>query len=144
MIVNSLIKAIPSIANVVLVCMMFWLIFSILGVQFFGGRFYKCVDSDNERVHADLVPNRSVCLNHSAEFGNVTWKNSAVNFDNALNGFLALFQVATFEGWIEVMRDAVDAVGVSAICHLVFDRQILLTISRVSMETIDLDILAIL
>ena len=36
--------AIPSIFNVLLVCLVFWLIFSIMGVQFFGGKFYKCID----------------------------------------------------------------------------------------------------
>lgn len=104
---NSLLKAIPSIGNVLLVCLVFWLIFSILGVQFFGGKFFKCVDNDGQRLDASITPNRTSCLNQ-----NYTWQNSNVNFDNALNGFLPLFQVATFEGWIEVMRDAVDATKV--------------------------------
>ena len=37
-VVNSLMRAIPAIVNVLLVGMMFWLIFSIMGVQFFAGR----------------------------------------------------------------------------------------------------------
>lgn len=40
--------AIPSIFNVLLVCLVFWLIFSIMGVQFFGGKFYKCTDEIGE------------------------------------------------------------------------------------------------
>jgi hypothetical protein len=40
------------------------------------------------------------------------WDDPNVNFDNALNGFFALFQVATFEGWMEVMQASVDSVGV--------------------------------
>jgi hypothetical protein len=36
-VVNSLMRAIPSIFNVFLVGIMFWLIFSIMGVQFFSG-----------------------------------------------------------------------------------------------------------
>lgn len=40
--------AIPSIFNVLLVCLVFWLIFSIMGVQFFGGKFFKCVDESGE------------------------------------------------------------------------------------------------
>ena len=43
-VVNALMYAIPSIINVLLVCLVFWLIFSIMGVQFFGGKFYKCID----------------------------------------------------------------------------------------------------
>jgi hypothetical protein len=34
-VVNALIKAIPSICNVLLVCLVFWLIFGIMGVQLF-------------------------------------------------------------------------------------------------------------
>jgi hypothetical protein len=40
--------AIPSIFNVLLVCLVFWLIFSIMGVQFFGGKFFKCVNEYGE------------------------------------------------------------------------------------------------
>lgn len=47
-VVNALMYAIPSIFNVLLVCLVFWLIFSIMGVQFFGGKFFKCVDSDGD------------------------------------------------------------------------------------------------
>jgi hypothetical protein len=45
-VVNALMYAIPSIFNVLLVCLVFWLIFSIMGVQFFGGKFFKCVDQE--------------------------------------------------------------------------------------------------
>ncbi|XP_048583288.1 sodium channel protein 1 brain-like isoform X2 [Nematostella vectensis] len=105
-VVNSLLFAIPGIGNVLLVCLVFWLIFSIMGVQFFGGRFFKCVDAQGERVDYNIVSNKSDCISLGYR-----WVNSKINFDNSLNGFLALFQVATFEGWIEIMRDAVDARG---------------------------------
>lgn len=47
-VVNALMYAIPSIFNVLLVCLVFWLIFSIMGVQFFGGKFFKCVNKMGE------------------------------------------------------------------------------------------------
>ena len=40
-VVNALVQAIPSIFNVLLVCLIFWLIFAIMGVQMFAGKFYK-------------------------------------------------------------------------------------------------------
>lgn len=43
---------------------------------------------------------------------NYTWENSKITFDHVGVAYLALFQVATFEGWMEVMEDAVDARGV--------------------------------
>ncbi|CAF2980682.1 unnamed protein product [Rotaria sp. Silwood2] len=105
-VVNALIGAIPAIFNVLLVCLVFWLIFSIMGVQLFGGRFYKCVYvGTHDRVNlTENVTNKMDCLNK-----NFTWENSRVNFDNVVNGYLALFQVATFKGWVEIMADATDA-----------------------------------
>ncbi|XP_067217369.1 sodium channel protein 60E isoform X2 [Linepithema humile] len=49
-VVNALMYAIPSIFNVLLVCLVFWLIFSIMGVQFFGGKFFKCIDEYGEML----------------------------------------------------------------------------------------------
>ncbi|XP_046661373.1 sodium channel protein 60E-like [Homalodisca vitripennis] len=106
-VVNALMYAIPSIFNVLLVCLVFWLIFSIMGVQFFGGKFFKCVDDDG-----DLLPVSVVRNIHDCKYNNFTWINSKITFDNVGNAYLALFQVATFEGWMEVMADAVDARGV--------------------------------
>lgn len=51
--------AIPSIFNVLLVCLVFWLIFSIMGVQFFGGKFFKCVDEYG--VLLDISVSRREC-----------------------------------------------------------------------------------
>lgn len=53
-VVNALMYAIPSIFNVLLVCLVFWLIFSIMGVQFFGGKFFKCVDVEGELLPLDV------------------------------------------------------------------------------------------
>ncbi|KAF7278505.1 hypothetical protein GWI33_008210 [Rhynchophorus ferrugineus] len=107
-VVNALMYAIPSIFNVLLVCLVFWLIFSIMGVQFFSGKFYKCVDEDGERLDVEVVDTKWDC-----DRLNYTWMNSKISFDHVGVAYLALFQVATFEGWMEVMADAVDARGVN-------------------------------
>ena len=36
-----------------------------------------------------------------------------ITFDNVPMAYLALFQVATFKGWIDIMDDAIDMVQVS-------------------------------
>ena len=89
-VVNALVGAIPSIFNVLLVCLVFWLIFSIMGVQLFGGKFYKCVYvGTHDRINiSENIANKMDCLNR-----NLTWENSRVNFDNVLQGYFALFQV---------------------------------------------------
>lgn len=42
LVVNTLIGSIPSILNVLMVCLLFFMIFSLLGVNYFKGRFYAC------------------------------------------------------------------------------------------------------
>ncbi|KAL2076414.1 hypothetical protein ACEWY4_027990 [Coilia grayii] len=107
-VVNALLGAIPSIMNVLLVCLIFWLIFSIMGVNLFAGKYYHCVNSTTgEMLPLLLVNNKSECLaqrNNSAR-----WKNVKINFDNVGAGYLALLQVATFKGWMDIMYAAVDS-----------------------------------
>lgn len=90
-VVNALIQAIPSIFNVLLVCLIFWLIFSIMGVQMFGGKFWRCLNPETHKVVTyEEAANRQECLER-----NLTWANPQINFDNVLNAYLALFQVVS-------------------------------------------------
>ncbi|XP_076121995.1 sodium channel protein type 4 subunit alpha B-like [Alosa pseudoharengus] len=109
-VVNALVGSIPSIFNVLLVCLIFWLIFSIMGVNLFAGKFYYCWNTTTEEYffHED-VNNKSDCYD-LMEFGiDAQWKNVRVNYDNVAMGYLSLFQVATFKGWLDIMYAAVDS-----------------------------------
>ena len=66
----------------------FRLIFSIMGVQFFGGKFYKCVDESGDRLPVEVVDNKFEC-----KLKNYTWVNSKITFDHVGHAYLALFQV---------------------------------------------------
>nr|XP_033787601.1 sodium channel protein type 5 subunit alpha-like isoform X1 [Geotrypetes seraphini] len=107
-VVNALIGAIPSIMNVLLVCLIFWLIFSIMGVTLFAGKFGKCVNlTTKEAFPQDVINNKSECeARNQTEF---YWTKVKVNFDNVGAGYLALLQVATFKGWTDIMYAAVDS-----------------------------------
>jgi len=123
-VVNSMFAAIPSLFNVLVVLTLSWLSFSIVGVQLFGGQFYKCVDrADLETMDAAIIPDKATCcaiVNGSNmtlcdvdnPAGLYYWRNSHVNFDNTLNGFMALFLVGTYEGFEGVIMDSVDSVGI--------------------------------
>lgn len=95
-VVNALIQAIPAIFNVLLVCLVFWLIFSIMGVNLFGGRFESCIDADGKTIDYKIVYNKSECL--AKGYLNYTWENPKINFDNVLAAYLALFQVVGYSG----------------------------------------------
>ncbi|XP_006770619.1 PREDICTED: sodium channel protein type 11 subunit alpha [Myotis davidii] len=106
-VVNALIGAIPAILNVLLVCLIFWLIFCILGVNLFSGKFGRCMNTTANPallINYTIIANRSQCISE-----NFTWDNLKVNFDNVGMAYLALLQVATFKGWTDIMHAAVDA-----------------------------------
>uniref|UniRef100_A0A674A8X1 Sodium channel protein n=1 Tax=Salmo trutta TaxID=8032 RepID=A0A674A8X1_SALTR len=106
-VVNALIGAIPSIMNVLLVCLIFWLIFSIMGVNLFAGKYGRCVNRTGYIHNVSMVNNKTDCLAmNDTQF---YWTKVKVNFDNVGAGYLALLQVATFKGWMEIMYAAVDS-----------------------------------
>ena len=117
-VVNALIGAIPAIANVLVVCLVFWLIFAIMGVNLFKGRSVLMsglhVRSTRFRVYVILavpryghcqydngedllygehnVTNMTHCLD-LMETQNVTWYTHPINFNNVLVAYLSLLQV---------------------------------------------------
>lgn len=79
--------AIPSILNVLLVCVVFWLLFNIVGVKLLGQKFWKCKLEAGEN---NKVENKSECAKYSGK-----WTNGDVNFDHVGMGYLALLQVVS-------------------------------------------------
>ncbi|XP_054831320.1 sodium channel protein type 8 subunit alpha isoform X5 [Eublepharis macularius] len=110
-VVNALVGAIPSIMNVLLVCLIFWLIFSIMGVNLFAGKYHYCYNETAEEIFdIETVNNRTDCERLMEPNSTVIrWKNVKINFDNVGAGYLALLQVATFKGWMDIMYAAVDS-----------------------------------
>uniref|UniRef100_A0A8D0EEE1 Sodium channel protein n=1 Tax=Salvator merianae TaxID=96440 RepID=A0A8D0EEE1_SALMN len=95
-VVNALVGAIPSIMNVLLVCLIFWLIFSIMGVNLFAGKFYHCVNTTTgEMFNISEVENKTQCEMLIQNDQDARWKNVKVNFDNVGAGYLALLQVVS-------------------------------------------------
>ncbi|XP_033022305.1 sodium channel protein type 1 subunit alpha isoform X3 [Lacerta agilis] len=109
-VVNALLGAIPSIMNVLLVCLIFWLIFSIMGVNLFAGKFYHCINTTTgDMFLIEEVYNQTQCEELIQRNESARWKNVKVNFDNVGFGYLSLLQVATFKGWMDIMYAAVDS-----------------------------------
>ena len=88
-VVISLMKAGPAIINVMVVMLLFWTIFGILGVQVFKGTFYQCSPSE---TLANLT--EAECL--AAGGG---WLRYSPGFDNIFEAIVTLFEVRTLENW---------------------------------------------
>lgn len=93
-VVNALVGAIPSIFNVMLVCLIFWLIFSIMGVNLFAGKFYRCINTTTDEIFTlTEVNNHSECDALNEVTQEARWVNVKINFDNVGKGYLSLLQV---------------------------------------------------
>uniref|UniRef100_A0AAZ3R2C7 Voltage-dependent calcium channel alpha-1 subunit IQ domain-containing protein n=1 Tax=Oncorhynchus tshawytscha TaxID=74940 RepID=A0AAZ3R2C7_ONCTS len=85
--------------------------FACIGVQLFKGRFYSCTDEAKHTPYecmGTFVVYKDGDMNHPM-VRERKWQNSEFNFDNVLQGMLALFTVSTFEGWPQLLYKAIDA-----------------------------------
>jgi len=101
LIVNALMSSLPSMTNVTIVCLLFLLIFAILGVNFFKGKFQRCSEGDYPEIKT-----KKDCLDSGG-----AWVNKVETFDDVLHGSRTLLEMMTTEGWVDVMHDGLDGVA---------------------------------
>ncbi|XP_078136114.1 voltage-dependent T-type calcium channel subunit alpha-1G [Sander vitreus] len=102
LVVETLMSSLKPIGNIVVICCAFFIIFGILGVQLFKGKFFVCVGDDVKNI-----TNKSSCLQ-----ANNKWVRHKYNFDNLGQALMSLFVLASKDGWVDIMYDGLDAVGV--------------------------------
>uniref|UniRef100_A0A7M4FAU4 Calcium voltage-gated channel subunit alpha1 H n=1 Tax=Crocodylus porosus TaxID=8502 RepID=A0A7M4FAU4_CROPO len=102
LVVETLISSLRPIGNIVLICCAFFIIFGILGVQLFKGKFYSCEGSDTKNITT-----KADCTN--AHF---KWVRRKYNFDNLGQALMSLFVLSSKDGWVNIMYDGLDAVGI--------------------------------
>uniref|UniRef100_A0A7S3DJI7 Calcium-channel protein CCH1 n=1 Tax=Palpitomonas bilix TaxID=652834 RepID=A0A7S3DJI7_9EUKA len=109
--VLCLLKSLPSMANVLAVCLLFYLIFAILGTQLFKGTYYTCRDSNDAFTPLEFAPDGSPITNIiECQAVGGQWQNPIYyfGFDNVPASLLTLFEASTLEGWLDVMQSAID------------------------------------
>ncbi|XP_037539055.1 sodium channel protein type 4 subunit alpha B [Nematolebias whitei] len=110
MVLRWMAASVPSMCSTLLVILFVWLIFSILGVNLFAGKFAHCFNTTSGTFAPEfLVENKSMCLSLSLNSTEVHWKNIKFNFDNVGMGLLSLLIMATSTGWPDIMYSAVDS-----------------------------------
>ncbi|XP_069572985.1 sodium channel protein type 4 subunit alpha B-like isoform X2 [Brachyistius frenatus] len=102
--------------SVLLVVMAVWLIFSILGVQMFAGKFLYCLNETSEETFMSTdVANKTECFwLMEANYTEVQWKNPKFTFDNVAMGYLSLIVMTTSTGWLSIMYAAMDVTQVES------------------------------
>ncbi|XP_069066231.1 voltage-dependent T-type calcium channel subunit alpha-1H isoform X4 [Pleurodeles waltl] len=102
LVVETLISSLRPIGNIVLICCAFFIIFGILGVQLFKGKFYYCEGLDTKNI-----TNRSDCIQ-----ARYKWVRRKYNFDNLGQALMSLFVLSSKDGWVNIMYDGLDAVAI--------------------------------
>uniref|UniRef100_A0A3Q3W2V9 Voltage-dependent L-type calcium channel subunit alpha n=1 Tax=Mola mola TaxID=94237 RepID=A0A3Q3W2V9_MOLML len=110
-VVQCVFVAIRTIGNIVIVTTLLQFMFACIGVQLFKGKFFYCTDS-SKQTQAEC---RGFFITYKD--GNVgkperahrLWEKSDFNFDDVLQGMMALFAVSTFEGWPGLLYRAIDS-----------------------------------
>ncbi|NWQ74983.1 CAC1G protein, partial [Columbina picui] len=71
-------------------------------LQLFKGKFFVCQGEDTRNI-----TNKSDCAEASYK-----WVRHKYNFDNLGQALMSLFVLASKDGWVDIMYDGLDAVGV--------------------------------
>ena len=101
MIVIALFESVGHIFNVLIVVAIVYLIFAIVGITFFSGKFFYCSIDMYELSTAK-----------ACEYAGGKWMRFDHNFDNVGNAFTTLYVVASLEGWPDIMYQVLDMVDI--------------------------------
>ncbi|XP_068166230.1 calcium channel, voltage-dependent, N type, alpha 1B subunit, a [Antennarius striatus] len=116
-VLKSIMKAMVPLLQIGLLLFFAILMFAIIGLDFYMGKFHRtCFRIDTGEQAADfpcgLEPPARTCSNGTAckEY----WIGPSfgiTNFDNILFAVLTVFQCITMEGWVDILYNANDASG---------------------------------
>ena len=104
LVIMSLVSAAPALSNVCILLASVFLIFGILGLSLFMGKFHSCNDAEDEFIGGS---DKIHCFGHfEGDFwGPRVWSNPTLDgfgrcsFDNIWDSFMALFEVASGDSW---------------------------------------------
>jgi hypothetical protein len=98
-----------SIFNAMVICAIVLMIFSIIGLHWFSGTFYRCsIDGNIELARSDdTIITKDDCLDQGHE-----WINADSNFDSINSALLTIFEVMMSDGWMNIMYEGIDAIGI--------------------------------
>ncbi|XP_061590464.1 voltage-dependent N-type calcium channel subunit alpha-1B [Cololabis saira] len=116
-VLKSIMKAMVPLLQIGLLLFFAIVMFAIIGVEFYMGKFhYTCFNNSTGERAADwpcgnepparTCPNGTVCREYwtGPNFG-------ITNFDNILFAVLTVFQCITMEGWVDILYHTNDVVG---------------------------------
>ncbi|EGR31326.1 hypothetical protein IMG5_112530 [Ichthyophthirius multifiliis] len=123
-VVIALFESVGAIFNVLIVVILIWFMFAILGISLIGQRLGYCDFEDKEkiyRVNYDQVffsnnntyhiliyiyiyINKTKCIKQGLK-----WKVYSTNFDNIISAMITIYILSSLEGWPNIMMLCIDS-----------------------------------
>lgn len=97
-VVNSLVRVIGPLVNVLIVIIIVWTIFGILAMNIVGGKLNYCSKPDNYGVTKEQCDLRGE-----------QWKRVHWNFDNIGESLVTLFVLSSLENWPYLVASSLDS-----------------------------------
>jgi hypothetical protein len=107
--VKSLLLGLPNILNVTIIMLLFFLIFGVISVSQFKGKFFYCSGNYLDDIE---ITSKWECLGAGGE-----WINQIYNFDNIPNAIITLFVMSTTAGWKDVMLNSITSTEVDYVAQ---------------------------
>uniref|UniRef100_A0A3P9H3E9 Voltage-dependent N-type calcium channel subunit alpha n=1 Tax=Oryzias latipes TaxID=8090 RepID=A0A3P9H3E9_ORYLA len=116
-VLKSIMKAMVPLLQIGLLLFFAILMFAIIGLDFYMGKFHRtCFRKDTDEQAADFpcgleAPARTCSNGTECKEYWIGPNFGITNFDNILFAILTVFQCITMEGWVDILYDANDASG---------------------------------
>ena len=112
-VVNSIFIALPACVNVVLVVLLCFLVFAIVGSTFFSGLFYYCSgNGDIDKYGLDKIECIGTFTDSLGNSVSREWVRFPYHFDSVPRAMTTLFEIASLEMWPDIMSAARDVTEV--------------------------------
>ena len=108
--INALLASIVGVANVIIVILMIFIMFSILGSNLMKDKMGYCYSSSDGSFDYFKVSRQACTITYAGAAGeNTVWRVWWWNWDNLVQGMVTLYVLATEEGWPVIMSNGIDA-----------------------------------
>ncbi|XP_068694848.1 voltage-dependent calcium channel type A subunit alpha-1-like isoform X3 [Montipora foliosa] len=110
---QCMVYSLKNVLNILIITILFLFIFSVIGVQLFQGKFFKCDDSS--KMTEEECKGQYFEYNDDmseVEVKDRSWAGQDYDFDNVFRAMLALFTSSTGEGWPALMQASIDTTDI--------------------------------
>lgn len=99
---SALFQAIPNVANVTIIMLLFFLLFGVIAVSFFKGKEFRCIPSISS--FKGITIHKWDCLDSGGE-----WVNREYNFDSVPMALVSLFVYTSTDWWSRMTINALES-----------------------------------